>query len=69
MTDYEFFEDKCKGWIKVDTYHANEAAIDRLHGLWTGVYWLSDDNHKICEMIDRYADVAKARRDDLRGGA
>ena len=64
--EIEYYEQLCSGWVGAGagSYRANESAIDRMHGLWMGIR-----DKETRDMIDRYADVAKARRDDLRGGA
>jgi len=66
MMDIEYYEKLCNRWVDAGagSYRANETAIDRLHGLWMGI---QDNDTR--DMIDRYAVIAKARRDDLRGAA
>ena len=48
-----------------DNYQQNERAIGILHGLWIGTR-AYDCDPETSKMIDRYSDVAKAKRDELR---
>ena len=66
MMDIEYYEKLCTRWFDAGAadYRSNESAIDRMHGLWMGIR-----DKETRDMIDRYANAAKARRDELRGAA
>ena len=65
-TMHEYCENFCKDQLHdEDNYQQNERAIGILHGLWIGTR-AYDCDPEVSKMIDRYSDVAKAKRDELR---